>query len=39
VLTNDTNYYTAQLNLTVAQENEALLIAQLYRALGGGWDQ
>jgi multidrug efflux system outer membrane protein len=37
VLTNDTNYYTAQLNLAVAQENEALSIVQLYNALGGGW--
>jgi multidrug efflux system outer membrane protein len=37
VLTNDTNYYTAQLNLAVAQENEALSIVQLYSALGGGW--
>jgi len=37
VLTNDTNYYTAQLNLAVARENEALSIVQLYSALGGGW--
>ncbi len=37
VLTNDTNYYTAQLNSAVAQENEALSIVQLYSALGGGW--
>jgi multidrug efflux system outer membrane protein len=37
VLTNDTNYYTAQLNLAAAQENEALSIVQLYSALGGGW--
>jgi multidrug efflux system outer membrane protein len=37
VLTNDTNYYTAQLNLTVAREGEALSIVQLYSALGGGW--
>ena len=37
VLTNDTNYYTAQLNLAVAQENEGLSIVQLYSALGGGW--
>jgi multidrug efflux system outer membrane protein len=37
VLTNDTNYYTAQLNLAVAQQNEALSIVQLYSALGGGW--
>ncbi len=37
VLTNDTNYYTAQLNLAVAQEQEAISIVQLYSALGGGW--
>ncbi len=39
VLTNDTNYYSAQLNLAVAQENEALSMVQLYSALGGGWQQ
>lgn len=37
VLTNDTNYYNAQLNLAVAQEQEAVSIVQLYSALGGGW--
>jgi multidrug efflux system outer membrane protein len=37
VLTNDTNYYSAQLTLAVAQEDEALSIVQLYSALGGGW--
>jgi multidrug efflux system outer membrane protein len=37
VLTNDTNYYTAQLNLAVAREQEAVSIVQLYSALGGGW--
>jgi outer membrane protein, multidrug efflux system len=39
VLTNDTNYYSAQLTLVVAQENEALSIVQLYSALGGGWQE
>lgn len=39
VLTNDTNYYSAQLNLAVAQEQEALSLVQLYSALGGGWQQ
>jgi outer membrane protein, multidrug efflux system len=39
VLTNDTNYYSAQLNLAVAQEDEALSIVQLYSALGGGWQE
>ena len=37
VLTNDSNYYTAQLNLAVAQENEALSIVQRYSKLGGDW--
>lgn len=37
VLTNDTNYYTAQLNLAVAREQEAVSVVQLYSALGGGW--
>ena len=37
VLTNDSNLYAAQLNLVVAQQNEALTIVQLYGALGGGW--
>jgi multidrug efflux system outer membrane protein len=39
VLTNDTNYYSAQLTLAVAQEQEALSIVQLYSALGGGWQE
>jgi outer membrane protein, multidrug efflux system len=37
VLTNDTNYYSAQLTLAVAREQEALSMVQLYSALGGGW--
>ena len=39
VLTNDTTYYSAQLSLAVAQEDEALSIVQLYSALGGGWQE
>ena len=39
VLTNDTNYYSAQLTLAAAKENEALSIVELYSALGGGWKQ
>src|SRR6266851_3533431 len=39
VLTNDTNYYSAQLTLVVAQEDEALSVVQLYSALGGGWQE
>jgi multidrug efflux system outer membrane protein len=37
VLTNDTNYYSAQLTLAVAYEQEAISMVQLYSALGGGW--
>jgi len=37
VLTNDTNYFNAQLNLVTAQQDEALSLVQLYSALGGGW--
>ena len=37
VLTTDSNLFTAQLNLTTAQQNEALSLVQLYSALGGGW--
>ena len=37
VLTNDTNLFSAQLNLATAQQGEALTLVQLYSALGGGW--
>ncbi len=37
VLTTDTNLFSAQLNLAVAQQGEALSLVQLYSALGGGW--
>lgn len=37
VLTNETTYYTAQLNLAVARQQEAISFVQLYSALGGGW--
>ena len=39
VLTNDTNLFSAQLNLVTAQQGEALTLVQLYSALGGGWQQ
>jgi outer membrane protein, multidrug efflux system len=39
VLTNDTNYFSAELNLVRAQLNERLALVQLYLALGGGWQQ
>jgi outer membrane protein, multidrug efflux system len=37
VLTNDTNLFSAQLNLAGLEEQEALSLVQLYNALGGGW--
>ena len=39
VLTNDTNYFSAELGLVQAQLNELLALVQLYQALGGGWEQ
>jgi len=37
VLTNDTNFYSAQLTVASAREQEAVSFVQLYSALGGGW--
>jgi outer membrane protein, multidrug efflux system len=39
VLTNDTNYFTADLGLAQARLNELLALVQIYKALGGGWQQ
>ena len=39
VLTAETNYFSAELNLVQAQLNERLAFVQLYQALGGGWQQ
>jgi len=39
VLTNETNTFTAELNLAQARGNELLALVQLYQALGGGWQQ
>jgi multidrug efflux system outer membrane protein len=39
VLTNETNFFAAQLNLARARLNERLSFVQLYNALGGGWEQ
>jgi outer membrane protein, multidrug efflux system len=39
VLTAETNYFAAELNLAQAQLNERLSLVQLYNALGGGWQQ
>src|SRR5262249_1476652 len=39
VLTNNTNYFSAELELAQAQGNELTALVQLYQALGGGWQQ
>lgn len=39
VLTNETNYFSAELNLARAELNQRLSVVQLYNALGGGWQQ
>ena len=39
VLTSETNYFSAELNLVEAQLNERLALVQLYQSLGGGWQQ
>lgn len=39
VLTNETNYFTARLNLAQAQANELLALVSVYQALGGGWQE
>jgi multidrug efflux system outer membrane protein len=39
VLTNETNYLTAELALSQARLNEMLSLVQIYTALGGGWQQ
>jgi len=39
VLDADTRLFTAQLGLAQAQLNELLAVVQVYRALGGGWEQ
>jgi multidrug efflux system outer membrane protein len=39
VLTNETNYLSADLGLAQARLNELLALVQIYKALGGGWEQ
>jgi multidrug efflux system outer membrane protein len=39
VLTNETNYYSAELGLAQARLNEMLALVQVYNSLGGGWAQ
>jgi multidrug efflux system outer membrane protein len=37
VLTNETNSFSAELELAQAEGNELIALVQLYQALGGGW--
>jgi outer membrane protein, multidrug efflux system len=39
VLDSDTRYFSAQLNLAQAQLRELQSLVQIYRSLGGGWQQ
>jgi multidrug efflux system outer membrane protein len=39
VLTNETNYFNAELGLAQAQLNELLGLVRIYRNLGGGWQK
>jgi multidrug efflux system outer membrane protein len=39
VLDSETRYFSAELTLAQARLNELLALVQLYRALGGGWQQ
>ncbi|HLH03818.1 MAG TPA: efflux transporter outer membrane subunit [Bryobacteraceae bacterium] len=39
VLTSETNYFAAELNLARARLNERLALVQVYNSLGGGWEQ
>jgi len=39
VLSSQTNWFDARLNLARARLNERLSLVQLYTALGGGWEQ
>jgi len=39
VLTNETNYFDAELGLAQAQLNELLGLVLVYRNLGGGWQE
>jgi outer membrane protein, multidrug efflux system len=39
VLTNETNYLSAELGLAQARLSELLALVQIYKALGGGWQQ
>jgi multidrug efflux system outer membrane protein len=38
-LTNETNFFSAELNLARARLSERLSLVQVYNSLGGGWQQ
>jgi outer membrane protein, multidrug efflux system len=38
-LTNETNFFSAELNLARARLSERLSLVQIYNSLGGGWQQ
>jgi multidrug efflux system outer membrane protein len=38
VLTNETNYFSAELGLAQAQLNELLALVEVYKSMGGGWE-
>jgi multidrug efflux system outer membrane protein len=39
VLTSETNYFAAQISLAQARSSELQAMVQLYKALGGGWQE
>jgi outer membrane protein, multidrug efflux system len=39
VLTNETNYFSAELEFVQAQANERVALGRIYRNRGGGWQQ
>ena len=39
VLTSETNYFSAELSLAQARSGELLAMVQLYKVLGGGWQE
>jgi len=39
VLTNETTYFSAELNLARSNLNERLALVAIYNSLGGGWEQ
>jgi multidrug efflux system outer membrane protein len=39
VLTNETNYLSAEIGLAQARLNELLALVQIYKSLGGGWEE